>query len=176
MNINIDLDKLFENLKKISPVVVSIGIVSGLLLFLPDAILQTLHLAELPEIWLRIVAIIFLFCIMICLTVFFRYIGQLIKKKIVWTQASKKHKESFRELDESQKEIIRTILTSKEKQILLAWNDGNADYLLRCGFIFQPAQELEIDWNTNGYLVRFLAQPWLITEFNKNPDFFLKEE
>ena len=174
MNVSVSLDKLFDSLKKITPAVVSIGIVSGLILFLPDKVLQYIYLASLPERWLRIIAIIFLLSLFICLTVMIRDLGLTIKTHGERRRAEKKRKSQYSLLDEDQKQIIYDILTSKDKQILLSLEDGNADYLIKNGFIYRPTQQAEIDYNTGRLLAHYLAQPWLITEYLKNPEFFQK--
>lgn len=174
MNVNVSLDKLFESLKKISPAIVSIGIVSALILFLPDKYLGYIYLDSLPERWLIIISIIFLFSLFVCLTILLRDIGIAIKRSIERKRINKRRKKQYLLLDNDQKQIISYILTNDEKQILLPLEDGNADYLIKMGFIYRPTQQAEIDFNTERLLARYLACPWLITEYLKDPDFFIK--
>ena len=174
MNLTLDVDKLFDRLERISPAVVSVGVVSGLVLFLPDHILQHLQLEELPGIWRTVVAVVFLFCVFAILSVVLRGVCLRVQSAIVSRRAAQKRLKLYSTLDERQKQIIREILTSKNMHVLLPIDDGNVEYLIACGFIFRPAQQLESEFNSTTLKAHFLAHPWLVTEYHKNPSLFVK--
>jgi hypothetical protein len=62
MSVSVDsiAEKTFDNFKKITPALVAVAILSGLLLFLPESILKKMSLDELPILWNRIIGIVFL--------------------------------------------------------------------------------------------------------------------
>lgn len=53
-------EKTFDSFKKITPALVAIAILTGLLLFLPESVLARMSLNELPGLWKRIIGIVFL--------------------------------------------------------------------------------------------------------------------
>ncbi len=175
LKIDVHLDKLFEHLKKISPVVVSIGIVSSFILFMPEDMLQRLHLANIPENWMLCISVLFLFCVFLTLIIVLQILISSGSKRLKRCRTIRSFKKMFKSLDNKQKEYIRQLLLNDHKQIRLDMNDGNALYLTQIGYIYQPGQITDIDPFTKEMIVGFNAQPWLITAFNDNPDFFLKD-
>lgn len=57
--------------------------------------------------------------------------------------------------------ILRELLSSNEKAILLERNSGDTTYLLTNLFIHQPDQAFSLGWN-NEMVLTFVPQPWLI--------------
>lgn len=67
MNFSLSIDKLFKYLEKISPVVITMSIVSGLMLFAPYSIKEKLFLTDISVRELRIISTIFLFSVSLTL-------------------------------------------------------------------------------------------------------------
>ena len=67
MNLSLSIDKLFKYLEKISPVVITVSIVSGLMLFAPYPIKEKLFLTDISVRALRIISTIFLFSVSLTL-------------------------------------------------------------------------------------------------------------
>lgn len=70
MSVSVDsiVEKTFDNFKKITPALVAVAILSGLLLFLPESILKKMSLDNLPVLWNRIIGIVFLLSVALILT------------------------------------------------------------------------------------------------------------
>ena len=63
------IDKVFDGFKKITPALISIAILSGFVLFLPEFILSELGLNELPRLVISTVGIVFLLSCTLTLTI-----------------------------------------------------------------------------------------------------------
>ena len=48
-------EKVFDSFKKITPALVSVALLSGFILFLPEAVLIKISLNDLPDLWKRII-------------------------------------------------------------------------------------------------------------------------
>ena len=177
MTFNLNIDKLFANLRKLVPIILAIGIVAGLILFLPSSVVQKLHLGDIPENWLAIIGIIFLLSVFLIIIIVSHCIIAIASKKAKIILKIFQMKRSFASLDPMQKSIIRKLLQSGEKYIVLEIADGNADYLIAKGFIYRPDQPAILGWKDGEgdvLCAKYLAQPWLLTAYNKSPDYFLK--
>ena len=71
MGVSIDsiAEKTFDNFKRITPALVAVAILTGLLLFLPQNVLEKMNLYELPVLWNRIIGIVFLLSVALILTI-----------------------------------------------------------------------------------------------------------
>lgn len=88
--ITVSVDKFFEHLRKISPIVITAAIVSGAILFTPVSIKEKLFILDIPSELLRIFAIIFLFSIFLTLSLLIETAIRLIKKKMHRESLSKR--------------------------------------------------------------------------------------
>lgn len=61
MNINLGdtIEKVFDNFKKVTPLLLTMALISGLILFLPNSILSKMALNDLPKAWKIIIGLIF---------------------------------------------------------------------------------------------------------------------
>ena len=57
------IDKAFDGFKKFTPALIAIMIFTGLILFLPETVLEKMALYDLPDIWKNIIGLSFLLCI-----------------------------------------------------------------------------------------------------------------
>ncbi len=83
MSVSVDsiAEKTFDNFKKITPALVAIAILTGLLLFLPKSILAKMNLDELPVLWNRVIGIVFLLSVALIATmIVFSAISQITSK------------------------------------------------------------------------------------------------
>lgn len=175
MTFNFNIDKLFTNLRKLLPIFLATGSVAGLILFLPSSAVQKLHLEDIPENWLAPIGIIFLLCVFLIIIIISHFIISIVSKRAKTILKLLKMKASFTSLNPIQKNIIRELLLSREKYIVLEITDGNAGFLTAKGFIYRPNQPAILGWNDGDILcAKYLAQPWLLTAYNKDPAFFLK--
>ena len=90
------IDKVFDSFKKVTPALVAIMIVTGLILFLPVSVLEKLGLNNLEPIWRMIIGLLFILSCSLILTIFLSTVFQKILKNI-------KHKNSRKNLKKSEK-------------------------------------------------------------------------
>lgn len=142
MNFSLSIDKLFKYLEKISPVVITMSIVSGLMLFAPYSIKEKLFLTDISVRELRIISTIFLFSVSLTLLLLIESCICSAKKRTM----VKKCKKHYLTLENSQKQIILQALQSKTGGVLLDTASRNAQYLVTLGYLFLPSQPVEIDF------------------------------
>lgn len=168
MNFSLSIDKLFKYLEKISPVVITVSIVSGLMLFAPYSIKEKLFLTDISVSVLRIISTIFLFSFFLTLLLLIESCICSVKKRT----KVKKYKKHYLTLDNSQKRLILQALQSEAGGVLLDTASRDAQYLVTLGYLFLPSQPVELNFFPNEMQAKYVPQPWLITEYNKDPDFF----
>ena len=81
--INSISEKTFGSFKKITPALVAVAIITGLLLFLPESVLAKMSLNALPDLWKRIIGIIFLLSVALICTISILIIPIYVNEKIV---------------------------------------------------------------------------------------------
>lgn len=173
MSVSVDniAEKTFDNFKKITPALVAVAILSGLLLFLPENILKKMSLDELPVLWNRIIGIVFLLSVALISTmVVFSAISHIIEKrrnKRIRVNLKKK----LQTLSPRQKAIILQLLRSEDKTISLDKNSGDTIYLVNNLFLHMPEQAFTLGWN-NEMILTYVPQPWLLDLYNEEPELF----
>ncbi|MDO4528797.1 MAG: super-infection exclusion protein B [Lachnospiraceae bacterium] len=173
MNLPVDkiTEKTFDNFKKITPAMVAIALLTGLLLFLPKSILAKMKLDELPVLWSRIIGIVFLLSIALILTIIiFSAISRVIEKKR--NKRIREHlKRKYQTLSPRQRGIILRLLESEDKTILLDKTAGDTIYLENNLFLHMPEQVFSLGWD-NEMTLKYVPQPWLLDLYNEEPEFF----
>lgn len=176
MTFNLSVDKIFDNLRKLSPIVLAMGIVTGAILFLPYEILEKIHMENIPENWLTCIGFIFLLSIFLTIIIVCQLVVSWAKKELTYVFKSHKLKQSFKSLSPTQKSIIQELLHSEDKLVILKMTDGNAAYLIKMGFIQMPKQPVILDRHDRNIIwCRYLAQPWLLTAYNRDPNYFFND-
>lgn len=173
MSVSVDsiAEKTFDNFKKITPALVAVAILSGLLLFLPESILKKMSLDELPVLWNRIIGIVFLLSVSLISTmIVFSVISHITEKrrnKRIRVNLKKK----LQTLSPRQKAIILQLLRSEDKTISLDKNSGDTIYLENNLFLHMPEQAFTLGWN-NEMILTYVPQPWLLDLYNEEPELF----
>ena len=173
MSVSVDsiAEKTFDNFKKITPALVAVAILSGLLLFLPESILKKMSLDELPVLWNRIIGIVFLLSVALISTmIVFSVISHLTERrrnKRIRVNLKKK----LQTLSPRQKAIILQLLRSEDKTISLDKNSGDTIYLMNNLFLHMPEQAFTLGWN-NEMILTYAPQPWLLDLYNEEPELF----
>lgn len=173
MSVSVDsiAEKTFDNFKKITPALVAVAILSGLLLFLPESILKKMSLDELPVLWNRIIGIVFLLSVALTSTmIVFSVISHITEKrrnKRIRVNLKKK----LQTLSPRQKVIIVQLLRSEDKTISLDKNSGDTIYLVNNLFLHMPEQAFTLGWN-NEMILTYVPQPWLLDLYNEEPELF----
>ena len=164
-------EKTFDNFKKITPALVAVAILTGLLLFLPQNVLEKMNLDELPVLWSRIIGIVFLLSVALVITiVVFSAISQF-SSKIRNKRIRKNLKKKYQMLSPRQRAIILQVLKSGDKTISLDKNSGDTIYLVNNLFLHMPEQAFTLGWN-NEMILTYVPQPWLLDLYNEEPDLF----
>lgn len=173
MSVSVDsiAEKTFDNFKKITPALVAVAILSGLLLFLPESILKKMSLDELPVLWNRIIGLVFLLSVAL--------ISTMIMFSVISHTTEKRRNKRFRvnlkkklqTLSPRQKAIILQLLRSEDKTISLDKNSGDTIYLVSNLFLHMPEQAFTLGWN-NEMILTYVPQPWLLDLYNEEPELF----
>lgn len=164
-------EKTFDNFKKITPALVAIAILTGLLLFLPKTVLQRMHLDELPVLWSRVIGIVFLLSIALIVTLLIFTIISHFTEKSRNKRIRANLKRRYQTLSPKQKAIIKQLLESEDKTISLDKNAGDTIYLENNFFLHMPEQVFSLGWD-NEMTLKYVPQPWLLDLYNEEPEFF----
>lgn len=173
MSMSVDdiTEKIFDNFKKITPALVAVTILTGLLLFLPENILFRMSLDKLRDSWKQIIGMLFLLSSTLVFTmIFFSLISRIV---IIWRKKINRLnlKNKYRKLSITQKAIILELLRSKDKTIMLDKNSGDTIYLVNKMFLHQPEQVFSLGWN-NEMILTYVPQLWLMELYNEDPKLF----
>ena len=173
MSVSVDsiAEKTFDNFKKITPALVAVAILSGLLLFLPESILKKMSLDELPVLWNRIIGIVFLLSVALISTMIVFSVISHITEKRRNKRIRVKLKKKLQTLSPRQKAIIVQLLRSEDKTISLDKNSGDTIYLVNNLFLHMPEQAFTLGWN-NEMILTYVPQPWLLDLYNEEPELF----
>ena len=173
MSVSVDniAEKTFDNFKKITPALVAVAILTGLVLFLPENLLKKMSLDELPVLWNRIIGIVFLLSVALISTmIVFSLISHIIEKrrnKRIRVNLKKK----LQTLSPRQKAIVIQLMRSDDKTITLDKNSGDTIYLVNNLFLHMPEQAFTLGWN-NEMILTYVPQPWLLDLYNEEPELF----
>ena len=134
MSISVDniSEKIFGNFKKITPALVAVALLTGMILFLPESVLKKMALNDLPDLWNRVIGIIFLLSVALIVTlVVFSTISK-IKDKRRAKRLRENLKKNLKKLSPRQKSIVLQLLHSEDNTITLDKNSGDTIYLYTC--------------------------------------------
>ena len=164
-------EKAFDSFKKITPALVAVALLTGSLLFLPETVLVKMSLNNLPDLWRRIIGLVFLLCVALIITILLYSMGS----KVLTRRRNKRIKENMKKrlktLSPRQKEIVIKLLKSDDKTISLDKNSGNTIYLVNNQFLYMPQQVLSMGLD-NKMNLKYVPQPWLLELFNEEPELF----
>ena len=173
MSLSVDnlSEKTFDNFKKITPALIAISLLTGMLLFLPDSILSKMYLDNLPVLWSRIIGIIFLLSVALIGTIAISSAISHITSKIRNKRIRENLKKKLKILSPQQRSIILKVLRSKEKSISLDKNSGDTVYLVNNMFLYMPQQVFTLGWD-NEMILTYVPHPWLLDLYNEEPELF----
>ena len=169
MSVDDIIEKIFDNFKKITPALVAVTILTGLLLFLPENILFRMSLDKLRDSWKQIIGMLFLLSLTLIFTmIFFSLISRIVK---IWRKKINRLnlKNKYRKLSITQKAIILELLRSKDKTIMLDKNSGDTIFLVNEMFLHQPEQVFSLVWNNE---ITYVPELWLMKLYNEDPKLF----
>ena len=173
VNVNFDskIDKIFADFKKLSPALIAVAIASGLILFLPYNILERMALDKLPDLWKRVIGIIFIVSVALIVTIVLVDVYKKVRAKIRYKLTIKKLRSRYLQLSNSQKALIKKMLHSRDKSSKLDCTSGDVLYLQENDFIHQAEKYMFFG---SGYTapVTFAPQPWLLDLYKQEPEIF----
>lgn len=165
------VDKVFDSFKKVTPALVAVTIVTGMIIFMPVSVLKKMNLHTITNNTKTIIGWIFLVSFVLIITISL----SVIYRKIICIYSNKRIRKSFRRkftnLNKEQKCIIVQLMKSSDKVIRLESTSGNTIYLFKNGFIFRPEQVFSPGWDNELEYI-YNPQPWLIDLYNKEPELF----
>ena len=149
MSISVDniSEKTFDNFKKITPALVAIALLTGMILFLPESILDKMGLSNLPDLWNKVIGLTFLLSVALIITLVVFSIISRIRDKRQTKRLREKLKKNLKRLSPRQKSIVVQLLHSEDKTISLDKNSGDTIYLVNSLFIYMPQQAFTLGWN-----------------------------
>lgn len=171
INMDATLDRLFAGFKKLSPLLVGIGVTTGLILFLPKNILAKMALDNIPDKIKMIIGIVFIVSIAVIVSIIFfqlfSCVGNALKKRRWLAQK----KLLYLRLSPEQRGILIELLHSDG---MTEWFDPTAgiiNHLESNDFIAktQPAMFFGIG---GAAPVAYAPQAWLIDWYNEEPQMF----
>lgn len=173
MSISVDniSEKTFDNFKKITPALVAIALLTGMILFLPESILDKMALSNLPDLWNKVIGLTFLLSVALIITLVVFSIISRIRDKRQTKRLRENLKKNLKRLSPRQKSIVVQLLHSEDKTISLDKNSGDTIYLVNNLFIYMPQQAVTLGWN-NEMILTYVPQPWLLDLFNDEPELF----
>ena len=173
MSLSVDnlAEKTFDNFKKLTPALIAISLLTGMLLFLPDRILAEMHLEELPVLWSRIIGTVFLFSVALIITIMVSSVISYISSKSRNKKIRENLKKKVNMLSPRQKSIVLKVLRSEDKSISLDKNSGDTIYLVNNLFLYMPQQVVSLGWD-NEMILTYVPHPWLLDLYNEEPELF----
>lgn len=173
MSISVDniSEKTFDNFKKITPALVAIALLTGMILFLPESILDKMALSNLPDLWNKVIGLTFLLSVALIITLVVFSIISRIRDKRQTKRLRENLKKNLKRLSPRQKSIVVQLLHSEDKTISLDKKSGDTIYLVNNLFIYMPQQAVTLGWN-NEMILTYVPQPWLLDLFNDEPELF----
>ena len=167
--------KVFDGFKRWTPALLAVLIVTGLILFLPDALLQRMALDNIPSLWRVIVGLLFLLSLALIVSIGLFEAWNKATSGRRQKKALNKRIEMLKDMSPELKAILRDMMESKDKSIVLTREAGNTQYLMEKGLIFQPQQIIEYSTD-NELRATYNPQPWLMELYNKNPGILEQEK
>lgn len=173
MSVSVDnlAEKTFDNFKKITPALVAIALLTGMLLFLPDSILAKMYLDELPVLWSRIIGVTFLLSVALIITIIVSSSISHIYSRKRYKKLRESQKKKLKMLSSRQRSIILKLLRSKDKTISLDSTSGDTIYLVNNLFLHMPQQVFTLGWD-NEIVLTYVPQPWLLDLYIEEPELF----
>lgn len=167
------IDKIFAGFEKITPALIFCCLATGLILFLPKAVLEKLGLSNMSSTWRTVVGIVFLLLFSAIIVLLLSYPFNCIIKALQRKRLNKKLEKKWLYLNDEQKAIICTLLSEPEKTGYLCSTSGNTHYLVSNAFIFQPEQLFEpYHFELGAQKLIYCLQPWVLDLYSKKPKLF----
>lgn len=165
------VEKVFDSFKQISPALIAVTIASGLILFLPESVLEKMALNNLQDIWKIVIGLLFIVSCTLIITIAVVEVCSRMRQKIELRRFRRLKRKQFVDLPSTYKSMLVHLLKSPKCAVELDPSSGNTLYLLSNQFIHQ-AQSYMFVGVDHIAPVTYVPEPWLIDLFHKEPDLF----
>lgn len=150
----------------------ALAIASGLLLFLPDAIIEKLYMINFRNTYGFVIGIVFVVSVSI-LAVFIIVIAvKRIKEKYDNKRLKKGQIAYLKQVDDKKAELIRHLLNTPTHTAMLSMHSGIVVELQHF-FVISPAGSTHVVDMTDPKINYFL-QPWVIKQIDSDPELKVK--
>lgn len=161
--------KDYIDLLKLPPrILAGLAIASGLLIFLPDNIINMLYMSELKVKYGFIIGSVFIvsISILVCYGII------LVSKSIIRANNKRKlivrRKEFLEKLDYESRSLLREMMNQPSKTLELPMHNGTVIKLKHYNVI-TPAGTSHLV-NPLDMRIPYFIQPWVVDELNNNPN------
>ena len=164
--------KSFIELLKLPPTILSaISLVTGLILFFPDKLIEKLYMSSLREKYGFIIGTIFLLSTVMLIVMLINYFYKKIRDKFSNKKMIKNQIKYLKELDKTKTNFIKEFIKEKSHTLTVCMNDGNVIELDHFGIISMAGrtQPVDIDFDNSIY-VKYFLQPWVLKRINQDED------
>ncbi|TMN21881.1 superinfection exclusion B family protein [Lentibacillus cibarius] len=156
------------NILKLPPTIMSgLAIASGLLLFLPDHIIDKLYMTDLKEEYGLLIGGVFIISVSILVSYIGVSVSKAIYSKIINEKRVKLRKKQLKKLNNEEKELLKYFMDQPDKTLKLPMNNG-ITIKLQYYKIITPAGNNHLVLATDMRIPYFL-QPWVQEFLSVNP-------
>ncbi len=160
---------LADILKLPIKILASIALGTGLILFLPNDIIDKLFLKSFRKSFGFIIGIVFIISISIVSVSIVIAIFQVVSKKIIFSKTKKSRERCLNNLDVYQKTIVYDLYSKLNHTDELPLNDGAVKWLEQNMIIGKATNQHFIE-NLLNPAFPYLLQPWVINYLNEHTE------
>ncbi|WP_312503707.1 superinfection exclusion B family protein [Lacrimispora sp.] len=166
MNISGDIANLLKLPVKI---MIAIALASGLILFLPDYIIQKMYMVPFRNKYGFTIGIVFCISLSITVVSFIALIYDYCVNKYYKKMFIKKSPERLRKLSSYQQAILFGLFMEDNHTEHLPYNDGAVRILEHSGYILRTS-EMTLASDLDSIEFPYTLQPWVIDELSQNKE------
>jgi len=166
ISISVDkfLDSVFAGFRKVTPALLAIDVVAGLIIYGPKNILESVYLSNLPDVVLKIVGITFLISTLLLIINITSYIVVKIKKKFYMQHLNKE----LEQCTYVEKKMISIMYYAPSHSLLMSYYGQTKGALLFKNIIIQTTS---VSSDIGHMTFSYMLQPWVINYIKRHPEF-----
>lgn len=158
-----------SNILKLPPKIMSgLVIASGLLLFLPQKSIEKLYMVGFKSKYGFVIGVIFIVSVSILVCYIVGYMFNWISEKYYRKKLIIARKELIRHLDPMEKEILKKMMSTYDRTLVLPVNNGVVIQLAFYEAISPAGTTHSVD--VNDMRIPYFIQPWAYEELKKKPE------
>lgn len=168
MGLNVPIDKCIESIfagfRKVTPALLAVVIVTGVILFGPEHILEKFYLSNLPNGTLKIVGIIFLISLFLMIINILSYGVEKIKNK----RYVRRLKKELKLCTYAERKMISLMYYAPSHSLLMSYYGQTKGALLIKEIIVQTTN---VSGNIGHMTFSYMLQPWVLRYIKRHKDF-----